>query len=75
MNTANSVRGFSKQVTHLQQLSDARREFVVGNVKVRICMVGQFANANNGLVIGTEHATEAVMGFFTKLPRYAQRPD
>ena len=24
------------------------------------------ANANNGLVIGTDHAAEAVMGFFTK---------
>ena len=31
-------------------------------------MVAQFAiaNANNGLVIGTDHAAEAVMGFFTK---------
>jgi NAD+ synthase len=31
-------------------------------------MVAQFAiaNANDGLVIGTDHAAEAVMGFFTK---------
>ena len=63
-----SVRGLGEQVSHLQQLSDARRDFVTGNIKARIRMVAQFAiaNANNGLVIGTDHAAEAVMGFFTK---------
>jgi NAD+ synthase len=68
VNIADSVRGLGEQVTHLQRLSDARRDFVVGNVKARIRMVAQFAiaNANNGLVIGTDHAAEAVMGFFTK---------
>ncbi|MBF8163352.1 ammonia-dependent NAD(+) synthetase [Ectopseudomonas hydrolytica] len=68
VNIAASVIGLSEQVSHLQQLSDARRDFVIGNVKARIRMVAQFtiANANNGLVIGTDHAAEAVMGFFTK---------
>ncbi|WP_236207052.1 ammonia-dependent NAD(+) synthetase [Pseudomonas tohonis] len=68
VNIAASVTGLGEQVTHLQALSDARRDFVVGNVKARIRMVAQFAiaNANNGLVIGTDHAAEAVMGFFTK---------
>lgn len=68
VNIADSVKGLAQQVSHLQQLSDARRDFVVGNVKARIRMVAQFtiANANNGLVIGTDHAAEAVMGFFTK---------
>jgi len=68
VNIAGSVRGLGEQVIHLQKLSDARRDFVVGNVKARIRMVAQFAiaNANNGLVIGTDHAAEAVMGFFTK---------
>lgn len=68
VNIADSVRGLGEQVTHLQKLTDARRDFVVGNVKARIRMVAQFAiaNANNGLVIGTDHAAEAVMGFFTK---------
>jgi NAD+ synthase len=68
VNIADSVNGLSQQVSHLQQLSDARRDFVLGNVKARIRMVAQFAiaNANNGLVIGTDHAAEAVMGFFTK---------
>ncbi|MDF3196554.1 ammonia-dependent NAD(+) synthetase [Pseudomonas sp. 1928-m] len=68
VNIADSVLGLGEQVTHLQKLSDARRDFVTGNIKARIRMVAQFAiaNANNGLVIGTDHAAEAVMGFFTK---------
>lgn len=67
-NIAGSVRGLGEQVSHLKTLSDARRDFVLGNVKARVRMVAQFAiaNANNGLVIGTDHAAEAVMGFFTK---------
>lgn len=68
VNIADSVLGLGEQVTHLQKLPDARRDFVTGNIKARIRMVAQFAiaNANNGLVIGTDHAAEAVMGFFTK---------
>lgn len=68
VNIAASVDGLSEQLTHLQQLSESRRDFVLGNVKARIRMVAQFAiaNAHNGLVIGTDHAAEAVMGFFTK---------
>ena len=68
VNIADSVNGLALQVSHLEQLSHARRDFVLGNVKARIRMVAQFAiaNANNGLVIGTDHAAEAVMGFFTK---------
>ena len=68
VNIADGVNGLAQQVSHLRGLSDARRDFVIGNVKARIRMVAQFtiANANNGLVIGTDHAAEAVMGFFTK---------
>ena len=68
VNIEGSVLGLGEQVSHLQKLSDARRDFVTGNIKARIRMVAQFAiaNANNGLVIGTDHAAEAVMGFFTK---------
>ena len=68
VNIADSVIGLAEQVTHLHHLADARRDFVTGNIKARIRMVAQFAiaNANNGLVIGTDHAAEAVMGFFTK---------
>lgn len=68
VNIAGAVTGLSEQVAHLHGLTDARRDFVVGNAKARIRMVAQYtiANANNGLVIGTDHAAEAVMGFFTK---------
>ncbi len=68
VNIAASVQGLTAEISDLQALSDARRDFVVGNIKARIRMVAQFtiANAHNGLVIGTDHAAEAVMGFFTK---------
>ncbi|RZA29355.1 MAG: ammonia-dependent NAD(+) synthetase, partial [Proteobacteria bacterium] len=68
VNIASAVQGLAQQTTQLQELSDARRDFVMGNVKARVRMVAQYtiANANNGLVIGTDHAAEAVMGFFTK---------
>ncbi|WNW10291.1 ammonia-dependent NAD(+) synthetase [Pseudomonas sp. DTU_2021_1001937_2_SI_NGA_ILE_001] len=50
------------------QPSAAQTDFVKGNVKARTRMVAQYAIANfsNGLVVGTDHAAEAVMGFFTK---------
>ena len=68
VNIAGAVTGMAEQVAHLHGLTDARRDFVVGNTKARIRMVAQYtiANANDGLVIGTDHAAEAVMGFFTK---------
>ena len=46
----------------------SKRDFAKGNVKARTRMVAQYALANfvNGLVVGTDHAAEAVMGFFTK---------
>ena len=50
-------------------LGDAAAEdFLLGNVKARVRMVAQYAvaGANDGLVIGTDHAAEALMGFFTK---------
>ncbi|NQX13908.1 ammonia-dependent NAD(+) synthetase [Microbacteriaceae bacterium VKM Ac-2855] len=44
------------------------RDFVKGNVKARARMVAQYAIAGqtNMLVVGTDHAAEAVTGFFTK---------
>jgi NAD+ synthase len=43
-------------------------DFTRGNVKARSRMIGQYAIAGqHGLiVVGTDHAAEAVMGFFTK---------
>ncbi|WCM90881.1 ammonia-dependent NAD(+) synthetase [Acidovorax sp. NCPPB 3576] len=50
-------------------LGDAKAEdFLVGNIKARARMVAQYAvaGATAGLVVGTDHAAEALMGFFTK---------
>nr|WP_060985545.1 ammonia-dependent NAD(+) synthetase [uncultured Acidovorax sp.] len=51
------------------QLKDEWHEdFVLGNIKARQRMIAQYAvaGATSGLVVGTDHAAEAVMGFFTK---------
>ncbi|SAK66950.1 NAD synthetase [Caballeronia arationis] len=47
---------------------EARQDFVLGNIKARQRMIAQYAvaAARHGLVIGTDHAAESVMGFFTK---------
>lgn len=46
----------------------SQEDFVLGNIKARQRMIAQYAvaGARRGLVIGTDHAAEAVMGFFTK---------
>lgn len=46
----------------------AQADFLRGNVKARQRMIAQYAIAGglDGLVIGTDHAAEAIMGFFTK---------
>lgn len=49
-------------------LGEELRDFVRGNVKARERMIAQYAVAGqlNLLVVGTDHAAEAVTGFFTK---------
>ncbi|KIP88632.1 MULTISPECIES: ammonia-dependent NAD(+) synthetase [Pseudomonas] len=65
---APAVSGLAGQIPELGGLTSSRRDFVLGNTKARMRMLAQYtvANARNGLVIGTDHAAEAVMGFFTK---------
>lgn len=50
------------------ETNDTLSDYHKGNVKARTRMVAQYALAGtvNGLVIGTDHAAEAVTGFFTK---------
>jgi NAD+ synthase len=45
-----------------------QQDLVAGNVRARERMIAQYAVANavGGLVVGTDHAAEAVMGFYTK---------
>lgn len=68
-NIADSVDGMMKQlqIDGLQP-SAALTDFAKGNVKARARMIAQYAVANfsNGLVVGTDHGAEALMGFFTK---------
>lgn len=48
--------------------SSDKEDFHFGNIKARQRMVAQYALAGSlgGIVIGTDHAAEALMGFFTK---------
>ena len=70
MHRAHRKRGAGPGCAPAQAVHPAarRRDVVLGNVKARTRMVAQYAlaNATGGLVIGTDHAAEAVMGFFTK---------
>ncbi|WP_135228679.1 ammonia-dependent NAD(+) synthetase [Deinococcus fonticola] len=51
-----------------EALGEELRDFVRGNIKARERMVAQYAVAGqlNLLVVGTDHAAEAVTGFYTK---------
>jgi NAD+ synthase len=61
---AEAARGMGELLGDEQRL----RDFVRGNIKARERMVIQYAVAGqlNLLVVGTDHAAEAVTGFFTK---------
>ncbi len=47
---------------------EGHQDFLLGNIKARQRMIAQYAvaGAHSGLVVGTDHAAEALMGFFTK---------
>lgn len=53
---------------NVQYVDDFQEDFVLGNIKARQRMIAQYAiaGARAGVVIGTDHAAESVMGFFTK---------
>ena len=61
-----SLQGVSqiKNPTH----SEGQIDFIKGNIKARLRMVAQYqlAALHNCLVIGTDHNSEACMGFYTK---------
>lgn len=66
INIQNGVDGIARD--HLEATSAALGDFAKGNVKARTRMVSQYALAGERgmLVVGTDHAAEAVTGFFTK---------
>jgi NAD+ synthase len=61
-----AVDGFAAEYT--DALGELLTDFNKGNVKARSRMIAQYAIAgqNRMLVVGTDHAAEAVTGFFTK---------
>jgi NAD+ synthase len=69
VNIADAVEGLMGSLSISSACHDpAKVDFAKGNVKARTRMMAQYAIANftNGLVVGTDHGAEAVMGFFTK---------
>ena len=68
VNIGPAVKALASEVAAFEGRSAASVDFVLGNTKARMRMVAQYAiaGARQGLVIGTDHAAEAVMGFFTK---------
>lgn len=69
-----NVKGPSDEMLHslkiggAQYVDDFQKDFVLGNIKARERMIAQYAIAGTrrGLVIGTDQASESLMGFFTK---------
>ncbi|MGY2226759.1 ammonia-dependent NAD(+) synthetase [Pseudomonas gingeri] len=68
VNIGPAVKSLAGEVAAFEGKAAVSRDFVLGNTKARMRMVAQYtiAGAANGLVIGTDHAAEALMGFFTK---------
>jgi NAD+ synthase len=65
-NIQRAVDGFQHEFA--DSTGVAMRDFDKGNVKARARMTAQYAiaGANGLLVVGTDHAAEAITGFFTK---------
>jgi NAD+ synthase len=61
-----AVDGFEAEYKHA--LGEDMTDFTKGNVKARARMIAQYAIAGQRrlLVVGTDHAAEAITGFFTK---------
>ncbi len=58
----------SLNLSGARYMDEKHEDFVLGNIKARQRMIAQYAvaSARVGVVIGTDHAAESVMGFFTK---------
>ena len=68
VNIGGAVKAIASEIKVFESLPANTVDFVLGNTKARMRMIAQYtiAGACQGLVIGTDHAAEAVMGFFTK---------
>lgn len=65
-NIQRAVDGFEAE--YVDAVGDDMADFTKGNVKARSRMIAQYAIAGQRrlLVVGTDHAAEAVTGFYTK---------
>jgi NAD+ synthase len=65
LNIGPAVKSLANEVAAFEGKHAVSVDFVLGNTKARMRMVAQYtiAGAAHGLVIGTDHAAEAVMGF------------
>jgi NAD+ synthase len=65
-NLKRAVDGFEAE--YAAAAGEAMLDFTKGNVKARVRMTAQYALAGQSglLVVGTDHAAEALTGFFTK---------
>lgn len=70
VNVGAAVRALERSLPEelLAAGSEAARDYVRGNTKARMRMAVQYhlANLGGGLVVGTDHSAEALLGFFTK---------
>lgn len=69
MNIARASEAMLFELSYEVKFRDVYHEdFVMGNIKARQRMIAQYAvaGAQGGLVVGTDHAAEALPGFFTK---------
>lgn len=68
-NIENSKLVFTKMDINIENdINDDEKKLILGNIKARYRMMVQYSYAQklNHLVIGTDHATEAVIGYYTK---------
>ncbi len=70
VNVEKAVRALESSLPRasLAAASEASRDYARGNTKARMRMAVQYhlANLAGGLVVGTDHSAEALVGFFTK---------
>lgn len=66
--TVNIKTSVDQMVSELEKQGVEVTDFNKGNIKARARMIAQYgiAGSMNGVVVGTDHAAEAITGFYTK---------
>lgn len=67
IDTVSIAGGYTASIEDLRSSGEFEEDvYTLGNLQPRLRMIYQYALAKNMLVAGTDHATESVVGFFTK---------